>query len=136
MTRFGDLLDFGQVLKPLAATNWPKSPTFLGNFCKGVTNSFLGKFYSYLAIFFWSHCWWGGTSWNNLILILEEKGVRGGCKKRLLAKLGRPNFFETNSRRFWTTYVDKNSSFIFDETKRKSFLIISAQADDDDEIRT
>ena len=32
VTRLCDLLDFGQVLKPSAA----KSPTFLGNFCKGV----------------------------------------------------------------------------------------------------
>ena len=26
----------GNFLKPLATINWPKSPTFLGNFCKGV----------------------------------------------------------------------------------------------------
>ena len=36
MTRLGDLLYFGQLLKPLATINFPKSPTFLGNFCKGV----------------------------------------------------------------------------------------------------
>ena len=36
VTRLGDLLDFGQVLKPLATINLLKSPTFLGNFCKGV----------------------------------------------------------------------------------------------------
>ena len=36
VTRLGDLLDFGQLLKPLAAINWPKSFTFLGNFCKDV----------------------------------------------------------------------------------------------------
>ena len=36
VTRLGDLLDFGHVLKPLATYNLPKSPTFLGNFCKGV----------------------------------------------------------------------------------------------------
>ena len=36
MTRLGNLLDFGQVLKPLAAIILAKSPTFLGNFCKGV----------------------------------------------------------------------------------------------------
>ena len=34
--RLGDLLDFGHVLKPLATINLPKSPTSLGNFCKGV----------------------------------------------------------------------------------------------------
>ena len=36
VTRLGDLLDFGNFLKPLATTNLPKSLTFLGNFCKGV----------------------------------------------------------------------------------------------------
>ena len=36
VTRFGDLLDFGNFLKPLAAINLSKSHTFLGNFCKGV----------------------------------------------------------------------------------------------------
>ena len=36
VTRWVDLLDFGQVLKPLATINLPKSPLFLGNFCKGV----------------------------------------------------------------------------------------------------
>ena len=36
-TRLGDLLDdFGQVLKPLATYNLPKSPTFLCKFFKGV----------------------------------------------------------------------------------------------------
>ena len=35
VTRLGDFFDFGQLLKPLAI-NLPKSPTFLGNFCKGV----------------------------------------------------------------------------------------------------
>ena len=36
VTRLGDLLDFGQPLKPWATINLSKSPTFLGNFCKGV----------------------------------------------------------------------------------------------------
>ena len=36
VTRLGDLLDFGNFLKPLATLNLSKSPTFLGNFCKGV----------------------------------------------------------------------------------------------------
>ena len=36
VTRLGDLLNFGQFLKPLATLNFPKSPTFLSNFCKGV----------------------------------------------------------------------------------------------------
>ena len=36
MTRLGNLLDFGQFLKPFATINLSKSPTFLGNFCKGV----------------------------------------------------------------------------------------------------
>ena len=32
VTRLGDLLNFGQVLKPLEAINLPKSPTFLAIF--------------------------------------------------------------------------------------------------------
>ena len=36
MTRLGDFLHFGHFLKPLATINLPKSPTFSGNFCKGV----------------------------------------------------------------------------------------------------
>ena len=35
VTRFGDLLDFGNFLKPLATINLPKSITVLGNFCVG-----------------------------------------------------------------------------------------------------
>ena len=36
VTRLGDLLVFGQLFKPFATINLHKSPTFLGNFCKGV----------------------------------------------------------------------------------------------------
>ena len=36
VTRLGDLLDFVQFFKPLATINLPKSPTFFGNFSKGV----------------------------------------------------------------------------------------------------
>ena len=37
MTRLDDLLDFGQLLKAFGEIIiLPKSPTFLGNFCKGV----------------------------------------------------------------------------------------------------
>ena len=36
VTRLGDLLDFRRVLKAFGNINLPKSPTFLGNFCKGV----------------------------------------------------------------------------------------------------
>ena len=38
--RLGNLLDFGHLLKPLATINLPKSPTILGNFCKGVKISY------------------------------------------------------------------------------------------------
>ena len=57
MTRLGDLLDFGQVFKPFATINLPKSPTFLGNFCKDVkiynfsSEIIFGHFYRHLAIF-------------------------------------------------------------------------------------
>ena len=36
MTKLGDLLDVGQILKPLATINLTKSPTFLSNFSTGV----------------------------------------------------------------------------------------------------
>ena len=57
---WGDLLDFGKFLKPLATLNLPKSPTFLGIFVKVsksiifLVKQFLGDFYRHLAIFFWS----------------------------------------------------------------------------------
>ena len=38
----------GNSLKPLATINLPKSPTFFGNFCKGVKN---------LWFFSWNHFW-------------------------------------------------------------------------------
>ena len=37
MTRLGDLLHFGQPFKACGNKYLPKSPTLLGNFCKGVT---------------------------------------------------------------------------------------------------
>ena len=36
VTRLCNLLNIGQVLKPLATINFPKSLTFLGNFGEGV----------------------------------------------------------------------------------------------------
>ena len=43
VTRLGNFLHFGQLLKPLTAINLSKSLTFLGNFCKGV------KFYYFAS---------------------------------------------------------------------------------------
>ena len=34
VTRLGDFFNFGNFLRPLATNNLPKSPTFLGSFCK------------------------------------------------------------------------------------------------------
>ena len=36
VTRLVIYWTLGNFSKPLATINWPKSPTFLGNFCKGV----------------------------------------------------------------------------------------------------
>ena len=50
VTRLGDFYTLGNFLKPLATINYPKSLTFLGNFCKYVKiyhfswKSFLGNF--------------------------------------------------------------------------------------------
>ena len=52
----------GNFSKPVATTSLPKSPTFLGTFCKGVTiyhflvKSFIDNFYKYLAIFLVTLC--------------------------------------------------------------------------------
>ena len=54
VTRLDDLLDFGQLLKPLATINLPKFLTFFVQVSKGVIfllKSFLGNFYRHFAIF-------------------------------------------------------------------------------------
>ena len=60
VTRLGNLLDFGQVLKPLATINLPKYLTFLGIFCKCVKIYHFSNviiFGQLLATFNWSN-WW------------------------------------------------------------------------------
>ena len=62
VTRLGNLLDFEQVLKPMATINLPKSLKFLGNFCKGVkiyhfsSEIIFGQLLLTFGDFFWSHC--------------------------------------------------------------------------------
>ena len=80
VTRLGNLMDFGQLFKAFGKINLPKSPTFLGNFCKGVKISFflvesvLGNFYRHLTTFYWSHC---SHDWiermNRKVLILDTR---------------------------------------------------------------
>ena len=59
VTRLGYLMEFQATL---ATINLSKSPTFLGNFCKGfksiifLQKSLLGNCFRHLAILFWSHC--------------------------------------------------------------------------------
>ena len=61
MTILGDLLEFGQHLKPLATINFLKFPTFLGNFSKGVkiyhfSSEIIFRQLLYtFGDFFWSH---------------------------------------------------------------------------------
>ena len=65
----------GNHSKPLATMNLPKSPKFIGNFCKGVKiihfscEIILGNFYKHLAIFISSH--W--TSVKSISAILAWK---------------------------------------------------------------
>ena len=66
----------GRFIGLWATINLPKSPTFLGNYCKGV-KSFLGNFYRHLVIFFWSH--WSqahGTKLTKKIGLLEMAFAR------------------------------------------------------------
>ena len=66
----------GNFLKPLATINLPKSPPFLGNFCKVsksfifLVKPFLGYFYRHLAIFNWSH--WAGALVFTFIISLDH----------------------------------------------------------------
>ena len=53
MTRLGDLLGFGQLFKPWATINLPKSPTLLGNFYYGVKIIFLVTSFWATFIDFW-----------------------------------------------------------------------------------
>ena len=52
----------GLYSKPFATINLPKSPTFLGNFCKGVqifnfsSNIIFGQLLWTFVDFYWSHC--------------------------------------------------------------------------------
>ena len=70
--------------------NLPKSPTFLGNFCKGVkilnfsSEIILGTFYRHLAILIWSHWQWllyisTNNTWHRLKAAIDNwfsKGFR------------------------------------------------------------
>ena len=61
MTRLGVFLTLGNHSKPLASINLPKSPTLLGNFCKGVkiyhfsSEIIFGQLLKTFGDFFWSH---------------------------------------------------------------------------------
>ena len=61
VTRLGDFLHFGHLLKPFATNNLPKSLTFFGNFCKGVniyhfsSDIIFGQILQTFGDFFWSH---------------------------------------------------------------------------------
>ena len=78
--------------KPLSTINLSKSPTFLGNFRKGVKiyhfsiEINLGNFYRHLATFYWSHCiwatylrtcnrfWWENKVWYKLYIVYKPRG--------------------------------------------------------------
>ena len=75
MTRLGDLLDFGNFLKPLATIILPKSHAFLGNSCKGA------KIFNF---FQWNHFWatlidiwrfFSGHSVSRSVIPLQSKWV-------------------------------------------------------------
>ena len=64
----------GKFLKPLSTINLPKSPTFLGNFCKGVkiihfsSEIIFGQLFLTFGNFFWSH-WYQTTNKYKLCTI-------------------------------------------------------------------
>ena len=74
-------LDFGQLFKPWATITFPKSCTFLGNFCKGAKIHFLENFYRDLAIFIWSHCPHYGALPTSYIIAAQNGQNFGGLTK-------------------------------------------------------
>ena len=68
VTRLGDLFYFGQLLKLLATINLPKSPTFLGNLCKGIKiyhfscEIIFGQLVKIFGGIFSSHCLGGNQN--------------------------------------------------------------------------
>ena len=60
--QIGRFIELGNFLKHLATINLPKSPTFLGNFCKNVkifnfsSEIIFGQILLKFGDFFWSHC--------------------------------------------------------------------------------
>ena len=70
----------GSFSKPLATINFPKSPTFLGNFCKGV------KIFNF---FWWNHFWTTFIDiWCLFLVTLEriEKRQQQHIQKKVLAE--------------------------------------------------
>ena len=71
----------GNFLKPSATINLPKSPTFLGIFCKGVKvfnfsfEFILGNFFRHLVTFYWSNWFHIPTEdgyWSILVTLPES----------------------------------------------------------------
>ena len=113
VTRLGDLLDFGQLLKPMATILLPKSPAFLGNYFKGVKIYHISSeivFEQHLLTFgdfFWSH-WLQPTFpcrmqrksylvWLNKIILM---GSGCGSYGHLVAFDARNSWFESGHREF------------------------------------
>ena len=68
-------------LKNLATINLPKSPTFLGNFCKDVkifhicNEIIFGQVLQIFGDFFWSHCLWHNfemKTWTQRTIIHQQ----------------------------------------------------------------
>ena len=66
MTRFGDLLDFGQLFKAL-----PKSPTVLGNFCVGA------KIFNFSSEIIFGQLLWTFGDFSLVTLVREKTDTEG-----------------------------------------------------------
>ena len=85
VTRLGDLLDFGQLLKPLAAINLPKTSPFLGNFCKGV------KIYHFSREIVFGQLLW--TFGDFFLVTLDGSGSDTGKGERAVTSDASANLF-------------------------------------------
>ena len=95
----------------------PKSPTFLGNFCKGVKNiifmvkSLLSNFYGHLAIFFWSH--WLLLKWVNMKFTFPDRPLHFGLKSLVITTMVASRLYANLAKRPMTCVIklNKNSEY-------------------------
>ena len=104
MTRLGDLLHFGQLFKACRNNYLPKSPTFLGNFCKGVEIFHLwATFVDIFSTFYWSH--WSRSKFTHFELQLPMSRLHVGVNNKSFWTYHQLQSGEEETLSLWQKYV-------------------------------